>query len=98
MMHPIRSFKALTRQAQRAVALGVVLAMLASVCLVRLGVIQLVEGANTAQAATRSRTVKVTLGAKRGRILDTNGVVLAQSVERYTIIGNPEAYLRSTAL
>lgn len=91
MMHPIRSFKALARQAQRAVALGVVLAMLASVCLVRLGVIQLVEGANTAQAATRSRTVKVTLGAKRGRILDTNGVVLAQSVERYTIIGNPEA-------
>lgn len=91
MMHPIRSFKALAKPMRSAVILGVVLALLASACLVQLGVLQLVEGARTAQAATRARTVQVTLGAKRGRIMDANGVVLAQSVERYTIVGNPEA-------
>lgn len=91
MMHPIRWYKALAKPMRSALVLGVVLATLASACLVQLGVLQLVEGARTAQAATRARTVQVTLGAKRGRIMDANGVVLAQSVERYTIVGNPEA-------
>ena len=36
------------------------------------------------------RTTTVTLKARRGKIMDTNGAILAQSVERYTIIGNPE--------
>ena len=91
MMHPIRSFRALAKPMRSALVLGVVLALLASACLVQLGVLQLVEGARTAQAAAQARTVQVTLSAKRGRIMDTNGVVLAQSVERYTIVGNPQA-------
>ncbi|WP_217625498.1 peptidoglycan D,D-transpeptidase FtsI family protein [Bifidobacterium colobi] len=60
-------------------------------CLVKLASIQLIDGRQMAQAATASRTSTITLSAKRGRILDSNGTVLAQSVERYTIVANPEA-------
>nr|WP_236630777.1 penicillin-binding protein 2 [Bifidobacterium aemilianum] len=78
------------RFAFKCMAVGVVLALLAVMCLGQLASIQLLNGRTTAQAATAQRTLKVDIQAKRGKILDTNGVVLAQSVERYTIIGNPE--------
>ena len=52
---------------------------------------QLLDGQATAEAATNSRTSKVVVSAKRGRILASNGTVLAQSVERYNIIGVPDA-------
>lgn len=76
---------------QRCLAVGLVLAIVACACLVQLVNVQLLDGRTTAEAATNSRTSKVTLSAKRGRILDTNGTVLAQSVERYNIIGVPDA-------
>jgi cell division protein FtsI (penicillin-binding protein 3) len=41
-------------------------------------------------AASASRTLPVTIRAQRGRILDDNGSVLAQSVERYTIVADPQ--------
>ena len=75
----------------RCIAVGMVLALVAAVCLVRLASTQLIEGAATAQAATQSRTLSVPLSAKRGRVLDANGTVLAQSVDRYTIVANPQA-------
>ncbi|MBM6746599.1 penicillin-binding protein 2 [Bifidobacterium ruminantium] len=71
-------------------AIGIILALMGTTCLVRLADIQLVNGKSMAQAAAQSRTTTVTLKARRGKILDTNGAILAQSVERYTIIGNPE--------
>lgn len=71
--------------------IGLVLAFVGTACLVQLVNVQLINGKDMAQAATQSRTIRVTLKAKRGKILDTNGSILAQSVERYTIIGNPEA-------
>ncbi|RSX54262.1 cell division protein [Bifidobacterium goeldii] len=82
------------RFAAECIAIGVVLALIASSCMIKLASIQLIDGQTTAQAATDARTRKVTVKAMRGRITDTNGTVLAQSVERYTIIGDP--YLAST--
>lgn len=76
---------------RRTIVITVVMAVLAVCCLGKLVYIQLIEGPQLAMAAQQSRTLKVTLQAKRGKIMDTNGVVLAQSVERYTIIGNPDA-------
>ncbi|MCH9274718.1 penicillin-binding protein 2 [Bifidobacterium amazonense] len=46
-------------------------------------------GRSTAVAAEQERTSRVTLTAKRGRILDANGTVLAQSLERYNIVADP---------
>ena len=71
-------------------AIGVVLALMGTTRLIQLANIQLVNGKGMAQAAAQSRTTTVTLKARRGKIMDTNGAILAQSVERYTIIGNPE--------
>ncbi len=75
----------------KTMAVGLILAFVGTACLVQLANVQLINGKDMAQAATQSRTIRVTLKAKRGKILDTNGSILAQSVERYTIIGNPEA-------
>lgn len=75
---------------RRCVIIGVILAFVALACLGKLSYIQLFAAQNIAQAATDLRTVSVPLNAQRGRILDTNGTILAQSVERYNIIGNPE--------
>ena len=77
--------------ATRCAAIGVALAVVACACFVRLVQVQLLDGQATAAAAVSSRTSKVTISAKRGRILASNGTVLAQSVERYNIIGVPDA-------
>lgn len=68
----------------KCIAIGAALALVASACVIQLASTQLIGGRQTAQAATANRTLTVTLSAKRGRILDANGSVLAQSVERYT--------------
>lgn len=77
--------------AARSIAVGLVLAFVALVCLGQLVSVQLIGGRTTALAATESRTLNVTLSAQRGRILDSNGSVLAQSVDRYNIAADPEA-------
>lgn len=92
-----RHFKAFTRAhglegfMVKSLTVGVVFAVIAAVCLGRLAWVQLLEGQATAQAATNARTSKVIISANRGKILDTNGTVLAQSVERYNIIGVPDS-------
>ena len=60
---------------RRTIVITVVMAVLAVCCLGKLVYIQLIEGPQLAMAAQQSRTLKVTLQAKRGKIMDTNGVV-----------------------
>lgn len=80
-----------TRLAARCIAVGMILVIVACTCFGKLIQVQLLDGQATAEAATNSRTSKVVVSAKRGRILASNGTVLAQSVERYNIIGVPDA-------
>lgn len=92
MIAGIRFLRAWLRTfAGRCISIGLVLAVMASACLGQLTYIQLLDGRDTALAATQGRTWKVAINAKRGRILDANGTVLAQSVERYNVIGVPQA-------
>lgn len=71
--------------------LAAILAAAIVLCLVKLVVVQLVHGPATAQAAADSRTVTEILPARRGEIVSSNGAILAQSVERYTIFGDQRA-------
>lgn len=90
MIRSIVNFAKAKRFAFRCAAVGTVLVLFAAACLVQLTNIQLLNGKATAQAAAAGRTLQVTVSANRGKILDTNGTVLAQSVERYTIVGDPK--------
>ena len=53
--------------------------------------IQAFDASATQAAALTKRLVKQTTPAMRGQILDTNGQILADSVERYTIAADPKA-------
>lgn len=76
---------------KRSLSVGLILILVAALALGKLAYIQLFDGRSMAQAAAAGRTVPHTIKAQRGRILDVNGRVLAQSLERYDIIGDPEA-------
>ena len=52
--------------------------------------IQAFDASATQEAAQFKRSVKTTTPAMRGQILDTNGQVLADSVERFTIAADPK--------
>lgn len=66
-----------------------VFAVISSCAILKLGFIQLVNARSTAQAAQAERVRVRPILARRGRIMDSNGAVLAQSVERFNIIGDP---------
>jgi cell division protein FtsI (penicillin-binding protein 3) len=69
---------------------GTVLLVL-GVFAVQLFWIQAFDAASTQAAAMSKRSVKLVTPAMRGKILDTNGQVLADSVERFTIVADPKA-------
>lgn len=94
MAHRVRDWfraRGIDAFAARCIAVGMILVIVACTCFGKLVQVQLLDGQATAEAATNSRTSKVVVSAKRGRILASNGTVLAQSVERYNIIGVPDA-------
>ena len=53
--------------------------------------IQAFDAASTQAAALSKRSIKLVTPAMRGKILDTNGQVLADSVERFTVVADPTA-------
>ena len=75
--------------AKKCIAVAMIFAFIASVAIVKLSFIQLINARSTAQAAQAERSRTRPILARRGRILDANGSVLAQSVERYNIIADP---------
>ncbi|EPI51434.1 MULTISPECIES: peptidoglycan D,D-transpeptidase FtsI family protein [Gardnerella] len=75
--------------AKKCIAVAMIFAFIASVAIVKLSFIQLINARSTAQAAQAERSRTRPILARRGRILDVNGSVLAQSVERYNIIADP---------
>lgn len=62
----------------------------------RLFQIQILEGANMAQAAQNLRLREETIQPLRGSIVDQDGEVLAQSVERYDLVISQEAFAQVT--
>ncbi len=75
--------------AKKCIAVAMIFAFIASIAIVKLSFIQLINARSTAQAAQAERSRTRSILARRGRILDANGAVLAQSVERYNIIADP---------
>ncbi|MFM6968162.1 MAG: peptidoglycan D,D-transpeptidase FtsI family protein [Microbacteriaceae bacterium] len=55
----------------------------------RLAWIQLIDGPRLSAEATLKHTAQQTIHGRRGEITDTNGVVLAQSVDRFDITVSP---------
>ena len=60
-------------------------------CVIQLIVIQVFQSSTLASEGERVRTAVSEIGAKRGEILDVNGVVLADSVQAYHIAVNQKA-------
>ncbi|MFI8527165.1 penicillin-binding transpeptidase domain-containing protein [Promicromonospora sukumoe] len=66
-------------------------AVVVLIFLVRLVHVQLIEGPSLAAQAEAARTATAVTPAHRGDITDADGVVLATSVDRYTVVGDPVA-------
>ncbi len=77
--------------ADRARGMGKIFSILFVVCVVQLFVIQVVQSSTLSAEGERVRTAVSEIGAKRGTIMDVNGVVLADSVQAYHIAVNQRA-------
>ncbi len=74
----------------RVVGLGVAVMGAISVLFARLWSMQLVSGDEYIELAEQNRTRKISLAAKRGRILDRNGVEFVGNRPSLTVISKPE--------
>lgn len=77
------------RRRARALMIGTLVVF--SVFAAQLFRVQAFDASATRKDASAKRAVGSTIPAMRGRILDTNGVVLASSVERFTVNADPKA-------
>lgn len=71
------------------IVIVIIFAVLAFLAVARLAHIQIIDARSTAQAAEQERLRTRPLLARRGKIMDANGTVLAQSVQRFTIVADP---------
>lgn len=70
---------------------AVIVAVAFGMCVAQLVNLQLFSNGGYAQAATSQRTISKVLPAQRGTIVDANGKILAQSVQRYTVFADQVA-------
>jgi cell division protein FtsI (penicillin-binding protein 3) len=79
-----------TRKSRRRLTVTLIaLIAVVSVFVVRLVDIQVVQAEQLTEQSVDKRSIAVTTYGVRGDIVDTNGVVLADSVERYDITASP---------
>lgn len=86
-----RIFKAPDTSPHRANWMSELLFLGFAFCVFQLIVIQVFQSSTLASEGERVRTAVSEIGAKRGEILDVNGVVLADSVQAYHIAVNQKA-------
>lgn len=86
-----RIFKAPDTSPHRANWMSGLLFLGFALCVIQLIVIQVFQSSTLASEGERVRTAVSEIGAKRGEILDVNGVVLADSVQAYHIAVNQKA-------
>ena len=86
-----RTRKASDTTANRARGIGRMFTVLFALCVLQLLVIQIFQSSTLSSEGERVRTAVSEIGAKRGNILDVNGVVLADSVQAYHIAVNQRA-------
>lgn len=80
----------LSRTSKRRLSLSVVFVLLMTgYFVIRLVDIQVVRAGELNDLSLNKRALEVTTYGERGSIVDTNGVVLASSVERYNITASP---------
>lgn len=84
-----RLWNALGQFGRRCLLVLLAFAVLSASCVCQLTSLQLINDKSLASAAEKTRTATATVQGNRGKIEDTNGTVLAQSVERYNVIGDP---------
>jgi cell division protein FtsI (penicillin-binding protein 3) len=87
---PVDTCKGLTKRDKfrLRIGMGIMLAFLLVIA-GRVIVVQGFDPTGLANAANDLRTQSSVLGASRGKILDASGVVLAESIIRYDIVGSP---------
>jgi cell division protein FtsI (penicillin-binding protein 3) len=83
---------------RRVVAGGIALLLLAAWFVVRLVDIQVVRAAELNEASQDVRSREQVVFGERGRILDANGAVLAESVMRYDIAFSPKQAMLGTVV
>ena len=80
---------------KRYLSLSVILLLIFILLLIRIAVLQFIQGSSLKEAATKQQTTSRILSAKRGTIYDSTGTALAISADVDTITINPAEFRKN---
>lgn len=80
---------------QKLIILLIIMALIFLALVLRLFQVEILKGDEYAARAARQQTRNTALNAQRGRIMDRNGIVLAQSGTSYRVLVNPQVIAES---